>query len=256
MPTNNSWNSQNPAQVVFGGTGAATLTGVLIGNGTSAVTANSITQYNTLVGGTSNTISSISPGTNGQILTSGGASANPAYAALSGGTMVALSTQTATSSASIAFTSLITSTYNTYKVIYYNVYPATDNTTLNLDLSTDNGGSYLNASFLAGTLSNPYNSTTFTNTNSTTTIPVAALQSNVTTNSPICGYMDLFNFPSVSTYPVIVANSGFFISGATFNENAMVGTNTANMTITAIKFSFSSGNIASGTFVLYGIKES
>ena len=37
--------------VGHGGTGAATLTGVLIGNGTSAVTGNAITQYDVLVGG-------------------------------------------------------------------------------------------------------------------------------------------------------------------------------------------------------------
>lgn len=38
MVTNNAWNSQNPAQVALGGTGVATLTGVLLGAGTSAVT--------------------------------------------------------------------------------------------------------------------------------------------------------------------------------------------------------------------------
>lgn len=41
MPTINSWNSQNPAQVALGGTGATTLTsnGVLYGSGTSAIGA-------------------------------------------------------------------------------------------------------------------------------------------------------------------------------------------------------------------------
>lgn len=40
MPTNNSWNSQKPAQVAFGGTGLATITshGILLGNGTGNVT--------------------------------------------------------------------------------------------------------------------------------------------------------------------------------------------------------------------------
>lgn len=62
MPTNNAWNSQNPAQVALGGTGAATLTshGVLLGQGTSAVTATAA-------------------GTSGQILQSGGAAADPTY---------------------------------------------------------------------------------------------------------------------------------------------------------------------------------
>jgi trimeric autotransporter adhesin len=62
-----------------GGTGAATLTGVLIGNGTSAVTGNAVTQYDVLVGGASNAISSVGPGSAGQVLQSGGAAANPAY---------------------------------------------------------------------------------------------------------------------------------------------------------------------------------
>jgi hypothetical protein len=79
MPTNNSWNSQDPAQVAKGGTGAATLTGVLTGNGTSPVTANSITQYGVLVGGASNAVSSLSVGSSGQILQSSGAGVNPAY---------------------------------------------------------------------------------------------------------------------------------------------------------------------------------
>ncbi len=62
-----------------GGTGAATLTGVLIGNGTSAVTGNAVTQYDVLVGGASNAISSVGPGTALQVLQSGGNAANPAY---------------------------------------------------------------------------------------------------------------------------------------------------------------------------------
>ena len=41
MVTNNSWNSQDPAEVAKGGTGAATLAdhSVLIGSGTGAITA-------------------------------------------------------------------------------------------------------------------------------------------------------------------------------------------------------------------------
>ena len=65
-----------------GGTGATTLTGVLIGNGTSAITGNAVVQYNVLVGGASNAITSIAPNTSGYVLTSNGASANPTFQAL------------------------------------------------------------------------------------------------------------------------------------------------------------------------------
>ena len=66
--------------VANGGTGADTLTGVLIGHGTSAVTGNAITQYDVLVGGSGNAISSITPSaTSGVPLISGGSSANPSF---------------------------------------------------------------------------------------------------------------------------------------------------------------------------------
>lgn len=66
--------------VAGGGTGANTLTGVLIGNGTGPVTGNVTTQYNTLVAGASNSITSIAPSaTSGVPLVSQGSSANPTY---------------------------------------------------------------------------------------------------------------------------------------------------------------------------------
>ena len=80
MTTNNSWNSENPAQVARGGTGASTLTGVLTGNGTSAITAATVTQYAVLLGDASNAVTNVSGvGTSGQVLTSNGAGMNPTW---------------------------------------------------------------------------------------------------------------------------------------------------------------------------------
>ncbi len=64
MATNNAINSQDPIQVALGGTGAATLTahGVLVGEGTSAVTP-------------------LSAGTSGQVLL-GSTGADPVFATL------------------------------------------------------------------------------------------------------------------------------------------------------------------------------
>ena len=55
-----------------------TITGVLSGNGT-AISGSAVTQYDVLVGGASNAISSVGPGSAGQVLQSGGNAANPAY---------------------------------------------------------------------------------------------------------------------------------------------------------------------------------
>jgi hypothetical protein len=66
--------------VAGGGTGATTLTGVVTGNGTSAMTASTITQYDMLVGGASNAISSVAPSsTSGVPLISQGSSSNPTF---------------------------------------------------------------------------------------------------------------------------------------------------------------------------------
>jgi len=73
-----------PINVVNGGTGATTLTGVLTGNGTSAITASAVTQHSVLVGGASNAINSIAL-TNGQVLI-GNTGNDPTAATLSAGT--------------------------------------------------------------------------------------------------------------------------------------------------------------------------
>lgn len=75
----------SPQPVVEGGTGATTLTGVVTGNGTSAMTANSVTQYGVLVGGASNAVGSTDVGSSGQVLTSNGAGMDPTFQAASGG---------------------------------------------------------------------------------------------------------------------------------------------------------------------------
>jgi hypothetical protein len=92
MPTNNSWNSTYPASVPNGGSGVGTITGVITGNGMLPFTASTLTQYYTLVGGSSNAISSISTGISGQVLASNGIAANPSYQSI--GTLGAITTIT------------------------------------------------------------------------------------------------------------------------------------------------------------------
>ena len=70
----------SPIPVNEGGTGALTLTGILTGNGTSAITANTAAQYNTLVAGASNAVSSVAPGAiTGVPYISQGAGSNPTF---------------------------------------------------------------------------------------------------------------------------------------------------------------------------------
>jgi hypothetical protein len=59
-----------------------------------------------------------------------------------GGKLKLLSTQTASSSASISFTSGIDSTYDIYKWEFINCHPATDDVNFQFNLSTDSGSNY------------------------------------------------------------------------------------------------------------------
>ena len=57
---------------------STTITGVLSGNGT-AISGSAVTQYDVLVGGASNAISSVGPGSAGEVFLSNGNASNPAY---------------------------------------------------------------------------------------------------------------------------------------------------------------------------------
>ncbi len=75
-----AYKRQSPVPVVEGGTSAQTLTGVLTGNGTSAITANLVDQYSTLIGDAANAVTFASPSaTAGIPLVSNGVAANPSY---------------------------------------------------------------------------------------------------------------------------------------------------------------------------------
>lgn len=65
--------------VADGGTGANTAAGARTNLGITDVATQTVTQYAALAGGAANAISSIGPGSAGQVLQSGGAAANPAY---------------------------------------------------------------------------------------------------------------------------------------------------------------------------------
>lgn len=63
-----------------GGTGATTLTGLLTGNGTSAVTANAVTNHGVVVGGASNAVGSTAVGASGTVLI-GNTGSDPTFSA-------------------------------------------------------------------------------------------------------------------------------------------------------------------------------
>jgi len=180
---------------------------------------------------------------------------------ISGGVLNLLSTQTASSSATINFTSGLDSTYKEYIIKFIDVHPATDNAELTFQASKDGGSNYnvtVNTSFFESYhLENDtstglaYNSS-FDAAQSTSYVNLIA---NVGNNDDQCcsGTFHLFD-PSNTTFHKhfhCVSNNS---QGLDRTYNTFVGgyfNDTDN--IDAISFKFSSGNIDSGTFKLYGV---
>lgn len=237
MATNNAINTGNPVTVAQGGTGNA-----------------SVTAYAVLCGGTTGTgaVQSVSGvGTSGQVLTSNGASALPTWQTpgASGG-FTLLQTLTASSSASLTFTSTyITSTYTAYVVILRNINNASGTAALNMDWSVDNGSNYLASNYQSGFIRNNYSNSTLTNGNSTSTNPLTHSITNA--NVKVSGVLYL-TFPSSD---VAIFNGELFALDTTSVNIMTYGSNSGTTTINNVKFSYSSGNIASGTISLYGLSQ-
>lgn len=163
--------------------------------------------------------------------------------------LILLSSQNASSSASISFASQIISTYSSYLVVFSNVIPATAGAALQMQVNTGSG--YISSNYQSGINRNVYNSTTVTNTNSTSSF---LLSGPLSTTAGASGYFDIFN--ATNGDEVMIAGQVSMIDNATSNLfiSLIGGYNTAT-NITAIQFAMSSGNISSGTFSLFGILE-
>ena len=216
--------------------------------------ASPVTQYYILAGDAGNLIASIAPSTAGFVLTSNGAAAYPSFQApAASGAMVLLQSQTASSSASISFSSTyITSTYKSYLVTFQNVVPATNGVTFQMDVSTNNGTTYLATGYdsfaetiasggLAGVTSTTNMVMTFTNDVSNSAA------------KGVSGNMYLYNLTNGVTPSFSVTLAYERTTGPGASNALASGFGPATTTVNNIRFAFSSGNISTGVFSLYGI---
>lgn len=224
---------------------------VVVSNGGTGDT--SLTAYAVLCGGTTTTgaVQSIaSVGTSGQLLTSNGAGALPTMqAAPAAGGLVKIQTQTASNSANLSFTTGITSTYTTYMFTLNNVVPATNAVTLNVTVTVDGGSNYLATGYLAGVNSNPYNSATITNANSTTAMPLTGAQVNTSTVG-VSGNVYFYNI-TTANLPEMTAQINW--NSGSQQVGLAVANNSTTTGVNGFRFVFSSGNISSGSITLYGV---
>ena len=181
------------------------------------------------------------------------------------GNLFLLSTQTASASASISFTTGIDSTYDAYQFEIINCHPATDAVDFKFNLSTDGGANYnvtKTTTFFrarhteggsSGTLGyiqgdDLAQSTAFQRLN-------AGSLGNGADES-VSGTLTLFN-PSSTTFVkhFIATTNSYQYQDITVNPY-VAGYGNTTSAINAIQFIMSSGNIDAGTIKMYGIKGS
>lgn len=187
-------------------------------------------------------------GTSGQVLTSNGAGVAPTYQTLTSGSLVLIQTKTASNSASISFTSGLT-TYNNLLIVFDNVVPISNGVSLQMQISTNGGSSYVATGYASGYNQLNFSSTVPTNANSSTAFLLGGVFTNTAGDSAGGSFYlgDITSGAAIKLWGTSVLS----ISTSSF-QNQLVGKNSTTGT-NAIQFTFTSGNISTGTFSVYGI---
>jgi hypothetical protein len=175
-----------------------------------------------------------------------------------------ISSQTASNSASISFTSGLDSTYKAYKFVFSNIVNATDGTSFKFNLSTDSGSNYnvtktttmFYAAHQESDASDQFGYDTGRDLAQSTSDAFISSDMDNQSDSALNGSLTLFN-PSSTTYVkhFISVTNGVGDGGTNYSwNNYGAGYGNTTSAINAVRFQFASGNISAGKIYLYGIK--
>ena len=176
------------------------------------------------------------------------------------GALVLLETQTASSSATLSFTSGIDSTYDKYVFKFYDIHPQTDNVQFTFDMSVDTGSNYGVSKVHAfidtyhsedGTTSLLGYSTDHDLVGS----GVAKLTFNVGNDNDqsVSGHFTLFNPSSTTFVKHYKAATNLYAAWDASRLANVAGYGNTTNAIDAVQFAMSSGNIDSGVIKMYGV---
>ena len=198
-------------------------------------------------------------------ITNDSVSAVTSFANASGGTLILLSTQTASASANISFTTGLDSTYDEYIFKFINIHPSADDSNFQFNGSTDSGSNYnvtkTTTAFRAA--HNEADTDTALGYNTGDDLAQSTAFQTLThvpigndNDQNVSGTLTLFN-PSSTTY----VKHFIALASSTYSDDYIINTfhagymNTTSA-VNAIRFQMSSGNIDDGIIKLYGVKKS
>ncbi len=205
-------------------------------------------------------------------ITNDSVSAVTSFANVSAGTLILLSTQTASNSATISFTTGLDSTYDAYEFHFINIAPRNNDVDFTFNLSTDSGSNYNVTK--TSTAFEAYNDESGTSYGiayvdsddlaQSTSFQVLSLAGSVSlmdnsdSDGNLSGELQLFN-PSSTTYVkhFIATTQYFGTSGGLvyFIPGYVAGYGNTTSAVNAVQFKMSSGNF-DGVIKLYGVKKS
>ena len=185
----------------------------------------------------------------------------PLPSSISGGSMNLISTQTASSSATLDFTSGIDSTYKEYVFKYINIHPQTDDVFFEVnfrDGSTAYDASKTTTSFFAyhneagNDQSLAYKaSRDLANATGVQTLSFDSVGNGNDESS--CGELFLFSPSSTTFVKHFIARTQIYHDGDYTFDNYLAGYCNTTAAIDGVQFKMSSGDIDSGVIKLYGI---
>ena len=182
------------------------------------------------------------------------------------GNLTLIQKQTASSSASISFTSGIDSTYPIYIFKFFSIHPSGSNPAFQFNMSTDGGSNYNVTKTSTFIVSYHLESTGANTLGYDTGFDLAQSTNFQSINPKIGGGSDecgsgtltIFN-PSSTTFVKHFISSGATHSYSSFPasyRNQVAGYGNTTSAVNAIRFQMDSGNIDAGTIKLYGLKDS
>jgi hypothetical protein len=173
-----------------------------------------------------------------------------------------ISSQTASASASISFTTGIDSTYKAYKFVFSNIHPASD-TYFQFNMSTDGGSNY-NVTKTTTTVYTEHGEgdgggalgyITARDLAQSTAFQILSVDGvGNDSDQNFSGTLHLFNPSSTTFVKHFIANGNNAQPSDYSQQGLTAGYGNTTSAVNAIRFQMSSGNIDAGTIYLYGIK--
>ena len=178
------------------------------------------------------------------------------------GSLILLSTQTASASASISFTSDIDSTYDSYVFKFINCHPATDGAKFQFQADTGTNTNYnqtiTSTTFYAfhsesGASSSLSYDGSYDQAQGTSFQDLIFFQGN-DADQQCSGSLQIFNPSSGTFVKHFIARGVRASANDQISDEYTAGYFNTTTPITRVQFKFSSGNIDDGTIKMYGVK--